>query len=93
MIAVLRKKVEKFERKGMQNYKLNPERVPALDTILNDVFNVSRPKAHDYDVRKDLVRIFNEISQELFGNLSLLFSLQRALISSSDESSYGCPFH
>ncbi|KAL3524654.1 hypothetical protein ACH5RR_013026 [Cinchona calisaya] len=66
-LKVLSKKVQKFERKGMQNYKLNPAKVPLLDAILNDVFVVSRPKPIDYDVRKDLVRIFNDIAKELFG--------------------------
>ncbi|CAI9099305.1 OLC1v1036100C1 [Oldenlandia corymbosa var. corymbosa] len=64
---VLSKKVEKFERKGMQNYKVNAEKVPWLDTMLDEVFVVSRPKPSDYEARRDLVRIFNDIAKEVFG--------------------------
>ncbi|XP_018808719.2 protein HESO1-like isoform X2 [Juglans regia] len=39
-----------------------------LDELLNDIFVSCLPKPIDYDHRRDLVRIFNAIAKEIYGN-------------------------
>lgn len=68
-ISVLQKKAEKFELKKLQIIKVTKEGVSALDTLLQDVYVNRRPKQTDYEVRKDLIRVFNEIAKELYGKL------------------------
>lgn len=65
---VLRKKVEKLELKGLQIHKLIPEKLSGLEELLQDVFLILRPKPSDYHNRRDLVRVFNDIAKELYGN-------------------------
>ncbi|KAK4402159.1 Terminal uridylyltransferase 7 [Sesamum angolense] len=65
---VLQKKAEKFEHKKLQVLKVTKERVSALEPLLQDVYASRRPKPTDYEVRRDLVRVFNEIAKEIYGN-------------------------
>ncbi|PIN21560.1 S-M checkpoint control protein CID1 [Handroanthus impetiginosus] len=65
---VLQKKAEKFELKKLQVLQVTKERVSALEPLLQDVYANRRPKTTDYEVRRDLVRVFNEIAKELYGN-------------------------
>ncbi|XP_047962260.1 protein HESO1-like isoform X2 [Salvia hispanica] len=64
---VLQKKAEKFELKKLQAIKVTKEGVSSLDTLLQDVYVNRRPKQTDYEARKDLIRVFNEIAKELYG--------------------------
>lgn len=68
-VAVLQKKAEKFELKKLQNVVVTKEGVSTLDTLLQDVYANRRPKPSDYEARKDLIRVFNEIAKEIYGNL------------------------
>lgn len=68
-VSVLQKKAEKFELKKLQVLKLTRERVSALESLLQDVYGNRRPKPIDYEVRRDLIRVFNEIAKEIYGNL------------------------
>lgn len=70
----MRTKAEKFERKEMLKFNFNPEGISGLDSILQGVYVASRPKQGDYEVRKELIRVFNEIAKEIYGNYILLFS-------------------
>ncbi|KAL0335465.1 UNVERIFIED_CONTAM: hypothetical protein Sradi_4758400 [Sesamum radiatum] len=63
---VLQKKAEKFEHKKLQVLKVTKERVSALEPLLQDVYASRRPKPTDYEVRRDLVRVFNEIAKEIY---------------------------
>ncbi|KAL1829356.1 protein HESO1 [Daucus carota subsp. sativus] len=65
---VLRKKVEKLEVKGLKIHKLIPEKLSGLEELLQDVYLILRPKPSDYHDRLDLVRVFNDIAKELYGN-------------------------
>ncbi|XP_042053954.1 protein HESO1-like [Salvia splendens] len=64
---VLQKKAEKFELKKLQAIKVTKEGVSSLDTLLQDVYVNRRPKQTDYEARKELIRVFNEIAKELYG--------------------------
>ncbi|WOG89455.1 hypothetical protein DCAR_0208693 [Daucus carota subsp. sativus] len=66
--AFLRKKVEKLEVKGLKIHKLIPEKLSGLEELLQDVYLILRPKPSDYHDRLDLVRVFNDIAKELYGN-------------------------
>ncbi|KAI3445374.1 hypothetical protein Pfo_002039 [Paulownia fortunei] len=68
LISVLQKKAEKFEMKKLQVLKVTKELVSALEPLLQDVYANRRPKPTDYEVRRDLVRVFNEIAKEIYGN-------------------------
>ncbi|XP_075492254.1 protein HESO1-like isoform X2 [Primulina tabacum] len=65
---VLRKKAEKFEAKQLEVHKVTKERVSALESLLQDVYVIRRPKANDYKVRRELICVFNEIAKEIYGN-------------------------
>nr|XP_016454954.1 PREDICTED: protein HESO1-like isoform X3 [Nicotiana tabacum] len=66
-VKVLRKRVERAERKRMQNYKVHPERLSSLEELLNEIYTICRPKTSDYEVRRDLVSVFNEIAKDIYG--------------------------
>lgn len=74
VFIVVRTKAEKFERKEMLKFNFNLEGLSGLDSILQGVYVANRPKQSDYEVRKDLIRVFNEIAKEIYGNYVLLFS-------------------
>ncbi|XP_075085405.1 uncharacterized protein LOC107779124 isoform X9 [Nicotiana tabacum] len=67
-VKVLRKRVERAERKRMQNYKVHPERLSSLEELLNEIYTICRPKTSDYEVRRDLVSVFNEIAKDIYGD-------------------------
>ncbi|KAL6992995.1 Nucleotidyltransferase [Sarracenia purpurea var. burkii] len=69
----LLKKANKRELKATQKNKINPERLPLLEGILRDVYAICRPKPIDYHNRRDLVRVFNLIAKEIYGNYAELF--------------------
>ncbi|XP_022865478.1 uncharacterized protein LOC111385330 isoform X3 [Olea europaea var. sylvestris] len=64
---VLQKKAEKFELKKSQGPAVTKERVSALEQLLQDVYAIRRPKLSDYESRRDLILVFNEIATELYG--------------------------
>lgn len=66
---VLRKKAEKFEVKQLKVHKVTKEHMSALESLLQDVYVIRRPKANDYKVRRELICVFNEIAKEIYGNL------------------------
>lgn len=43
------------------------EQLSAFEVLLDEVYVDCRPKPSDYDVRRDLLRIFNEIAKEIYG--------------------------
>ncbi|KAK4341576.1 hypothetical protein RND71_040077 [Anisodus tanguticus] len=66
-MTVLRKRAERHERKRMQNCKLHAERLSAFEELLNEIYTVCRPKPSDYEVRRDLISVFNEIAKDIYG--------------------------
>lgn len=67
MISVLREKAQQREQKQRNKYA-TLEQLSAFEELLYEVYVDLRPKPSDYDVRRDLVRIFNEIAKEIYGN-------------------------
>ncbi|CAK9188096.1 unnamed protein product [Ilex paraguariensis] len=53
--------------------------IPALEEILHEIHVTNLPKPSDYDNRKDLVRVFNEIAKEIYGNFLYITSLNHIL--------------
>ncbi|KAL3329277.1 hypothetical protein AABB24_036397 [Solanum stoloniferum] len=66
-VKVIRKRAERHERKRMQNYKVQVERLSAFEELLNEIYTVCRPKPRDYEVRRDLISAFNEIAKDIYG--------------------------
>ncbi|KAK6781206.1 hypothetical protein RDI58_023390 [Solanum bulbocastanum] len=66
-VKVIRKRAERHERKRMQNYKVQAERLSAFEELLNEIYTVCRPKPRDYEVRRDLISAFNEIAKDIYG--------------------------
>lgn len=58
---------KKHVLQGFQNNDDILSRVSALEVLLNDVFGSRQPNTHDYDNRRDLIRILNEIAKEVYG--------------------------
>ncbi|CAA2963590.1 Hypothetical predicted protein [Olea europaea subsp. europaea] len=67
MPLVLQKKAQKFELKKLQGPAVTKERVSALEQLLQDVYASRHPKLSDYESRRDLILVFNEIAKELYG--------------------------
>nr|GLL29604.1 protein HESO1-like [Ipomoea trifida] len=64
---VLRKEAAKCQRKTLLKYKIALEKSSGLEELLHGVCLVLFPKPSDYDARRDLIRIFNEIVKEIYG--------------------------
>ncbi|KAG8390972.1 hypothetical protein BUALT_Bualt01G0139000 [Buddleja alternifolia] len=84
LISVLQKKAEKFKVKKLQVHKVTKEQASVLEPLLQDVYSNRRPKPIDYEVRRYLVRVYNEIAKEIYGNIlssygSTLFLLFQCL--------------
>ncbi|KAL8061609.1 hypothetical protein ABFX02_02G096400 [Erythranthe guttata] len=65
---VLQKKAERFELKKLQVLKLTKDGISSLEPLFQDVYASCRPKPIDYQVRRDLIRVFNDIAKEIYGN-------------------------
>ncbi|KAL8545518.1 hypothetical protein ACS0TY_005608 [Phlomoides rotata] len=65
---VLKIKAQKFELKKLQLLEVTKERVAALEPLLQDIYNSRRPKPNDYETRRELVRVFNDIAKDIFGH-------------------------
>ncbi|KAK9073837.1 hypothetical protein SSX86_006431 [Deinandra increscens subsp. villosa] len=65
---VLIKKAEKFELKELQKIIVNREQLQTLNSILNDAYVIRRPKPAEYEHRKQLIRVINDIAKEIYGN-------------------------
>ncbi|XP_028770813.1 uncharacterized protein LOC114728119 isoform X2 [Neltuma alba] len=59
---------KKLESEVLSTIKLNPAHVSGgLDKLLKDAYAIRCPKPVDYFNRKDLIRIFNIITKEIYG--------------------------
>ncbi|PKI72644.1 hypothetical protein CRG98_007021 [Punica granatum] len=65
---VLLKKASKFELKELKKNNIDPVHLSGLGRILDDVYALRLPKPIDYHNRTDLIRIFNTIAKEVYGN-------------------------
>ncbi|KAI3709060.1 hypothetical protein L2E82_38791 [Cichorium intybus] len=68
---LLKKKAEKFELKELERIIVNRDKLFVLDKLLNEAYEIRRPKPSEYEHRKQLIRVFNEIAMELYGNSSI----------------------
>nr|CAD1840866.1 unnamed protein product [Ananas comosus var. bracteatus] len=66
--AALCKRAKKRELKESKKISLNPALVSSLDGVLIDVYGNLRPRPVDYEHRRTLVRVFNIMATEIFGN-------------------------
>ncbi|KAL9230277.1 hypothetical protein vseg_005650 [Gypsophila vaccaria] len=63
--------LEDAKKKELQTIKKNKAMLLELSTVerlLTEVYETHRPSSEDYDNRRDLIRIFNEIAREIHGN-------------------------
>ncbi|XP_049375573.1 protein HESO1-like isoform X2 [Solanum verrucosum] len=68
MLSVLCKEAQQCEQKQRKKYTATLEQLSAFEVLLDEVYVDCRPKPSDYDARRDLLRIFNEIAKEVYGN-------------------------
>lgn len=68
MISVLCKEAQQCEQKQRKKYTATLEQLSAFEVLLDEVYVDCLPKPSDYDARRDLLRIFNEIAKEVYGN-------------------------
>ncbi|XP_058756572.1 protein HESO1-like [Vicia villosa] len=62
------KAAERLESEKLAKINFNPTRIVDLDALLCDTYDKQCPKPVHYDNRRDLIRIFNMIAQEIYGN-------------------------
>ncbi|KAL8209411.1 hypothetical protein R6Q57_006143 [Mikania cordata] len=67
---VLIKKAEKFELKELQKIIVNQEQLQLLNNILDDSYEIRRPKPSEYEHRKQLIRVINNIAKDIYGKSS-----------------------
>lgn len=67
MISVLCKEAQQCEQKQRKKYTATLEQLSAFEVLLDEVYVDCLPKPSDYDARRDLLRIFNEIAKEVYG--------------------------
>ncbi|KAL2926520.1 Protein HESO1 [Bienertia sinuspersici] len=53
---------------GLQNNKGLFTRLSPFQILLDDVYGILCPRSEDYASRRDLIRIFNDIAREIYGN-------------------------
>nr|GEX87511.1 protein HESO1-like isoform X3 [Tanacetum cinerariifolium] len=66
-LQVLIKKAEKFELKELEKIVANRENLLILERLLNNAYVIRRPTPNEYEQRKQLIRVFNDIAKELYG--------------------------
>ncbi|XVE83430.1 hypothetical protein DITRI_Ditri16bG0088200 [Diplodiscus trichospermus] len=64
----LLKEAKNLEVQGLEKNKIALDFASNLDQILNEVYISRSPKQIHYDKRRDLVRIFNVMAKEIYGN-------------------------
>ncbi|KAB2597141.1 poly(A) RNA polymerase GLD2-like [Pyrus ussuriensis x Pyrus communis] len=64
----LRNEAKQLEFLELEKYRITPVCISKLDNLLHDLYAIRRPKSIDYHIRRDVIRIFNAISKELYGN-------------------------
>ncbi|XP_048140118.1 protein HESO1-like isoform X2 [Rhodamnia argentea] len=67
---VLLKKVSKLESKELEKYKIDLLHLPDFDKLLDGVYIARCPTPTECFNRRDLIRIFNAIAKEIYGNSS-----------------------
>ncbi|MFS7918482.1 putative polynucleotide adenylyltransferase [Helianthus anomalus] len=65
---VLIKKAETFELTESQKILVNREQLRILEKLLNDAYVIRRPKPSEYENRKQVIRVLNDIAKDLYGN-------------------------
>ncbi|KAJ0800449.1 putative polynucleotide adenylyltransferase [Helianthus annuus] len=65
---VLIKKAETFELTESQKLLVNREQLRILEKLLNDAYVIRRPKPSEYENRKQVIRVLNDIAKDLYGN-------------------------
>lgn len=71
----LLKTAEKLELEKLAKINFNPPHMVDLDALLCDTYNKQCPRPIHYHNRRDLIRIFNVMAKEIYGNLLLHASL------------------
>ncbi|XP_057971575.1 protein HESO1-like isoform X2 [Malania oleifera] len=66
--AVLPRKAMKLESKGMKRKKITPVQAQELEELLRHIYVIRCPKPSDYYLRSDLIRVFNAMAKEIYGN-------------------------
>ncbi|XP_019200495.1 PREDICTED: uncharacterized protein LOC109194078 isoform X3 [Ipomoea nil] len=66
-VKVLRKKSERLERKRLQKYVVISEKIPAIEDLFDSVYRALRPNPSDYELRRALVFVFNELAKDIYG--------------------------
>ncbi|XP_021769380.1 protein HESO1-like isoform X2 [Chenopodium quinoa] len=59
---------KKQEVLGLQKNKDLLSQLSSFQTLLDEVYGSTRPSIDDYANRRDLIRIFNDIAREMYGN-------------------------
>jgi hypothetical protein len=82
------KTAEKLESEKLAKINFNSTRIVDLDALLCDTYDRDCPKPVHYQNRRDLIRIFNMMAKEIYGNLFLFpkkSSLQNLLSKESKK--------
>uniref|UniRef100_A0A0D9XH27 Poly(A) RNA polymerase mitochondrial-like central palm domain-containing protein n=1 Tax=Leersia perrieri TaxID=77586 RepID=A0A0D9XH27_9ORYZ len=64
----LRAQAECLESEELAAMSINNSLLPILDDLLLQVYTMLRPKPLDYEQRTNLVHVFNNIANQIFGN-------------------------
>ncbi|KAK9742214.1 hypothetical protein RND81_03G156400 [Saponaria officinalis] len=68
MMEGLVEDAKKYELQKLEKNRTMLLELSAFEILLNEVYEAHRPSPQDYDNRRDLIRIFNEIAREIHGN-------------------------
>ncbi|KAM0036672.1 putative polynucleotide adenylyltransferase [Helianthus debilis subsp. tardiflorus] len=61
-------KMEECDRKTLQKIVVSRTQFFILEKLLNDAYGIRRPKAVEYELRKQVIQGLNNIAKELYGN-------------------------
>ncbi|KAH9609825.1 hypothetical protein KSS87_013847 [Heliosperma pusillum] len=59
---------KRYELQKLEENKTMFLKLSALEILLNDVYETNCPCSQDYDIRRNLIRVFNQIAREIYGN-------------------------
>ncbi|XP_019053717.1 PREDICTED: protein HESO1-like isoform X3 [Nelumbo nucifera] len=66
---VLCKRAKKLELQESEKFRFTLARLSAIESFLNEVYAMLRPKPSDYHNRRDLIRIFNRMAKDTYDHL------------------------